>query len=94
MKHTPGPWTEDICTRGPDGQPIQVCTKYAWLHGEGTEEYYRNAVLISKAPEMLKELKKHCEGCKAQRLEYEHTFAFTPCSECSTQKLINEIEGD
>jgi hypothetical protein len=69
--------------------------KICQIHGDPDidgEEMAGDARLISKAPEMLELLKGHCSNCKAERLEYEHTYTFTPCSDCATYKLISEIE--
>ena len=53
--HTPGPWTDDICTFGPDGKPVPImcCTEEALLYGWGEKESRANARLIAAAPDLL-----------------------------------------
>ena len=93
--HTEGPWTEDICTRGPDGEPIgiQTCTEYALEYGKGNPESRANAILIADAP-MLLEQNKRMLGFIYELFsdvfvrDMSHGQVRSAC-----MKIIKEIEG-
>jgi hypothetical protein len=98
MKHAPGPWELSqyenyigyaIYARG------HGCISERWYAAklsEQEDDFMRaNARLISKAPEMLELLQKHCHTCKGG-LSDSQLQAY--CKTCLTGKLISEIEEE
>lgn len=97
--HTPAPWHDGICTFGPNGQPIEVCTEQAVEYGNGNKEARANAKLIADSPMLLSQLNEAVELLR----EYNHTHTSDfsncgyetcgDCTVCNTIKFLNSIEG-
>lgn len=91
-KFTPGPWsilfsdkTKVVLEKG--GVAIFVAdTDSGFVRSK--EEQEANATLISVAPELLRELKRHCTLCQLRNPECEN------CKDCPTQTVLKKARYD
>ena len=90
-KFTPGPWsilfndkTKVVLEKS--GVAIFVADTYAGFTKSDSEQE-ANAALIAAAPELYKELEKHCALCVMRHPEMEK------CKLCETRKVLNKARG-
>ena len=88
---TQGPWsilfndkTKVVLEKS--GVAIFVADTYAGFTKSDSEQE-ANAALIAAAPEMYKELEKHCALCALRHPEREG------CKLCETRKVLNKARG-
>lgn len=88
---TPGPWsilfndkTKVVLEKS--GVAIFVADTYAGFTKSNSEQE-ANAALIAAAPELYKELEKHCALCVMRHPEMEK------CKLCETRKVLNKARG-
>ena len=88
---TPGPWsilfndkTKVVLEKS--GVAIFVADTYAGFTKSDSEQE-ANAALIAAAPELYKELEKHCALCVMRHPEMEK------CKLCETRKVLNKARG-
>lgn len=89
---TPGPWsilfndkTKVVLEKS--GVAIFVADTYAGFTKSESEQE-ANAALIAAAPELYKELEKHCALCALRHPECEG------CKLCETRKVLNKARGE
>ncbi len=90
-KFTPGPWSllfndKTKVVFENKGVAIFVADTYAGFTKSDSEQE-ANAALISAAPELYKELEKHCALCMLRHPECEG------CKLCETRKVLNKARG-
>lgn len=98
-KFTPGPWfvDADFYVYGGDGGKIKgeyfdgvefplVCD--AESDSRDRTENKANAALIAAAPELYRELEKHCALCMMMHPECEK------CELCETRKVLKKVRGE
>lgn len=91
-KFTPGPWFVDhgvpgkprIFSRADNLIKSMVC---ACEHGALSRQEH-DAALIAAAPEMLKELERHCAICMMMHPDCE------ACELCGTRKVLKKARGE
>lgn len=88
---TPGPWSilfndKTKVVLEESGVAIFVADTYAGFTKSDSEQE-ANAALIAAAPEMYKELEKHCALCALRHPEREG------CKLCETRKVLNKARG-
>ena len=96
-KFTPGPWkiglnkspwkkrkkVSQCRIEAANGIPVSQAT-----HIQNNKERKANAALISAAPEMYAELKRHCALCMLQHPECER------CDSCKTMEVLKKARGE
>lgn len=101
-KFTPGPWRlrhgseskiENIAGRKvatADLQDMQPYSPWGQMRGRiaATPERKANAALISAAPEMYEQLKRHCAMCMMMHPDCEG------CDICDTGKVLKKARGE
>lgn len=90
-KFTPGPWSllfndKTKVVFENKGVAIFVADTYAGFTKSDSEQE-ANAALIAAAPELYKELEKHCALCVMRHPEMEK------CKLCETRKVLNKARG-
>lgn len=88
---TPGPWSilfneKTKVVLEESGVAIFVADTYAGFTKSDSEQE-ANAALIAAAPELYKELEKHCALCALRHPEREG------CKLCETRKVLNKARG-
>ena len=91
-KFTPGPWsllfndkTKVVLEKS--GVAIFVADTYAGFTKSDSEQK-ANAALISAAPELYKELERHCALCMLTHPDCEG------CEFCDTEKVLKKARGE
>ena len=98
---TPGPWFARIedhsfCDTGDVVTSFTVVTEEAgkydcfaevFARNDDIDEAVANTKLIAAAPELYKELEKHCALCALRHPEREG------CKLCETRKVLNKARG-
>ncbi len=94
-RFTPGPWAVWSCFRKKNGKlpvvhdesgdTVTICEVID--DKEHPEIADADAALIAAAPEMYKELEKHCALCALRHPEREG------CKLCETRKVLNKARG-
>lgn len=59
-----------------------------------TENDWANATLIASAPELRRELKRHCELCHIRHGDFEKKPEHARCFDCPTKYLLNRSGVD
>ena len=91
-KFTPGPWSllfndKTKVVFENKGVAIFVADTYGGFTKSDSEQE-ANAALISAAPELYKELEKHCALCMLRHPECEG------CKLCETRKVLKKARGE
>lgn len=90
---TPGPWNvAGFDSRINEERYFGIGTPYGQMivesFGECDSDRKANAALIAAAPELYKELEKHCALCVMRHPEMEN------CKLCETRKVLNKARGE
>ena len=92
---TPGPWQRGagatVITQPQNDGDFKIWKYWpicdAAVGQKPIEEQEANAALIAAAPELYKELEKHCALCVLRHPERER------CKLCETRKVLNKARG-
>ena len=85
-KFTPGPWmVGKSIYQGKARVDAEKGGRIADVFAYEEDQVHANAVLIADAPEMYRELKRHCTLCQLRHPECEN------CKDCPTQAVLNRV---